>query len=132
MEEHAPNIFWILFENRPVGFIPAVFILTCSLGLLISRIRGCLRSRPTNLGRDLAFLCAGPTTALLYCVLSIANTFESFSSLAVAVSPSETFRYALRIPSAICSLALFSFIIGVLAFTLPQKTAATIASSEAN
>ena len=40
MEGHAQNVFQILFENRPVGSFAALFVITCSLWLLISRIRG--------------------------------------------------------------------------------------------
>lgn len=116
------DLFVMLRYEGPIGFFIALFIVTFTLWLLISRIRGSFRSRPINPGRDLTFLVAGPITAILYAAIKAMDAAQAIFQ--GGIDADAPLSYGLNGPLALCYLALLGFILGVIAFTLPAKSPA--------
>jgi len=120
VEHYDPNLFELLKEEGPAGLLAAALIVVFTAALLISRIRGCFRIQPANTGRDLAFLVAGPISAML---LSTMKAIAAAQSLVAGGFDADfPLKYGLTGATAICSLALLCFAVGVIAFALPTKT----------
>jgi hypothetical protein len=121
-EHHEPSLLRILQWEGAFGLLVAAFIVTSALCLLVSRIRGCFRPQPANLGRDIAFLFSGPVSAMLYAAVQAMEAARVFVS--GGIDAEFPLVYGLRAPAAYCVVAFLCFVLGVAAFTLPAKSPA--------
>ncbi|WP_157447446.1 hypothetical protein [Chthoniobacter flavus] len=124
-EQFEPNLFQLFREEGPVGLLVIVASVTCTLWLLISRIRGCFRLQPTRIPRDLALLMTGPVTATLYSVIKALVAVQAY--VRGGIDSDFVLIYGLQGPKAICIVALLGFLLSVIAFTLPSKSEAKVA-----
>ena len=106
-----------------MGWMPLLALLIAILApvwLLSIRVRGCFVPRIYRLDRDLALLFAGPLVSILVSISRL-----SAALLTVIYFPGEIHLALASHHTEILSYVGFlSFVVGLVAFLLPQKSAA--------
>ena len=126
MEEHARTSLSQLFmELGPIGCFAVAFSLSCTLWLLVSRIRRCFQPRSSQLGRDLAFLFSGPVSAILHSIIQVVGATQSF--VRGGIDAEFDVIYGLSGSITICIVGFLCFMLGVIAFSLPTKSSTNVA-----
>ncbi len=119
MEDHQ-NLFQLLLRGGPAELFTILFMIVCTVWLLVSRIRRCFRVYEPRLARDLVFLATGPVCAILLSFWQAAA--GTMALMAGGIDAEFGLRYGLEEVVVLADIAFYCFVAGVLGFMLPTKT----------
>ena len=116
---YYPRSFIQAALAEPYRLLLVVFFAVCTLSLVWTRIRACFQPREATVCRDLALLFSGPVIAVLYFLMKASVAARSLE--VGGIDAEFPLIYFMREAEWVCGIALFCFVLGVIACALPAK-----------